>query len=248
MQYNKLDVSQELKVHRYGNGLKLVKPNFKNKDYSRDEWYTDHTVSSLLKIPCGIYFEDMNGVIQQLNEYNAEQCDLDSPYQAIGKPYFSAFTSKTTQLLLKNDSVVLKNEKMQIFEETMIHNKDDLTYQVLSVKMPWYNDKNKLIGLFGCSINLGKDSLAESLTLITKIGFLVPENLLVKKNSINVAHLSNQQRKCSTYLLAGLTIKEIATRMKLSPRTVEHYIDNMKSKFKCHNKTELIIKLHEIIN
>ncbi|MEO8400495.1 MAG: helix-turn-helix transcriptional regulator [Gammaproteobacteria bacterium] len=245
MQFNKLDTSNELKVYRYGNGLKLIKPNIKIKNHSDSGWYTNHTVSSLLTIPCGIYFEDVNGVIQQLNENNIEQCNLDSISQAIGKSYFSALTSKAASALLKNDSETMKREKIQILEEEIIQKNNDVIYQVLSVKMPWYNSKNKVIGLFGCSITLGKKSLADSLALITKMGFLVPENIFIKNNKMNDVYLSNQQYICAKLLLTGLKIKEIANRMKLSPRTVEHYIDNMKSKFKCHNKTELILKIHE---
>jgi DNA-binding CsgD family transcriptional regulator len=242
-----LDTSNELEVYCYGNGLKLIKPNIKNRDNSYPGWHTNYTVSALLKIPCGVYFEDVNGVIQQLNEHNIEQCNLDSANQAIGKPYFSALTSKAAQLLLKNDREVMKKKKTQIFEEEIIQKNNDSIYQVLSVKMPWYNDQNKVIGLFGCSISLGKESLADSLSVIAKMGVFVPESLLEQKNKMTGIHLSNQQRMCAKYLLAGLAIKEIANRMKLSPRTVEHYIDNIKFKFRCHSKTELIIKLHEMM-
>jgi LuxR family transcriptional regulator, quorum-sensing system regulator SolR len=64
---------------------------------------------------------------------------------------------------------------------------------------------------------------------------------------MNGVYLSKQQRICAKFLLRGISIKEIAVRMNLSPRTIETYID-MKSKFRCGNRTELIIKFHEIIH
>lgn len=55
--------------------------------------------------------------------------------------------------------------------------------------------------------------------------------------------LSKRQIECAGLLLKGLTANEISSLLNLSPRTIETYIDNIKSKFLCRNKTELIIKL-----
>lgn len=51
--------------------------------------------------------------------------------------------------------------------------------------------------------------------------------------------LSSQQKYCLYYTLQGKTIKEIAKLMSLSPRTVEHYINIIKTKFNCDNKRDL---------
>lgn len=248
MKSNKLDTSSELQVFRFCDGIKLIEPNSKNSGI-HSGWYTNHTVATLLKFPCSIYFDNANGVIQQLNDHNIELCGLDSTHQAIGKTYFNRFTSKAASLLLKNDHDVMKNEKLKIFEEDVQINNNDVN-QVLSIKMPWYNNQNKVIGLFGCSIILGKDSLANSLALVAKIGLFIPVENLSRHIGfeMNGIYLSKQQRICARFLLAGMSTKEIALRMKLSPRTVENYIDNLKSKLKCHNKTELIIKLYKIMS
>lgn len=44
-------------------------------------------------------------------------------------------------------------------------------------------------------------------------------------------------------LVAGLSAREIADRLGLSPRTTEHYIENIKGKIGCSKKSELIDKL-----
>ena len=58
--------------------------------------------------------------------------------------------------------------------------------------------------------------------------------------------LSARQLEVIHEFLKGLTVKAIAQKLKLSPRTVESYLNILKNKFSCANKTELIIKLSEL--
>lgn len=60
--------------------------------------------------------------------------------------------------------------------------------------------------------------------------------------------LSARQKQCASYLLQGLTLKQMGEQMNLSPRTVEHYIENLKLKLACKNRTELIIKLTRLLS
>lgn len=58
----------------------------------------------------------------------------------------------------------------------------------------------------------------------------------IKKNS----YLSSQEHQVIRLLLTGLKYREIATELKLSSRTVEFYIENIKKKFDCKKKKQLI--------
>lgn len=53
-------------------------------------------------------------------------------------------------------------------------------------------------------------------------------------------YLTPREYDCLLVLKEGKTIKEIARDMDLSPRTVEFYLKNLKAKFSCKSKSELL--------
>jgi DNA-binding CsgD family transcriptional regulator len=57
----------------------------------------------------------------------------------------------------------------------------------------------------------------------------------------NRFHLSRRELQCMLHLLRGKTSKEIANALQLSKRTIDFYLDNIKNKFGCQNKAELIV-------
>lgn len=52
--------------------------------------------------------------------------------------------------------------------------------------------------------------------------------------------LSVQKSRCMQELLKGKTAKEIARCLNLSPRTVEHYLEDVRSKVGCRSARELL--------
>jgi LuxR family transcriptional regulator, quorum-sensing system regulator SolR len=57
---------------------------------------------------------------------------------------------------------------------------------------------------------------------------------------LNGVGLSPREIECLLHLLSFQTSKEIASIMNLSSRTIETYIDNVKSKLHVHSKSELV--------
>lgn len=62
-------------------------------------------------------------------------------------------------------------------------------------------------------------------------------------------YLTRREAECIFYMLAGDNNTTIACKLKLSPRTVEFYIKNMKIKLGCHTKYELmdIVKNSDVL-
>ena len=122
------------------------------------------------------------------------------------------------------------------------------------------------------SMNLSKrkiESILESLTnkfhcnsrkdfydycLIHQIHNIIPLTLIQRciNNQIATEYVENhqlnikvtrRQKECINLLLTGATSQEMAEKLNLSRRTIESYIDLLKSKFHARNKADLITKL-----
>lgn len=69
-------------------------------------------------------------------------------------------------------------------------------------------------------------------------------------NSWTCAHnksptLNRREIEVMLRLIMGKTTKLTAKELFLSPRTVEYYINNIKNKFSCNNKTDLLRKIYK---
>ena len=75
---------------------------------------------------------------------------------------------------------------------------------------------------------------------LIEIGF---KDKVVKADS-----LSQREKECLQLLLRGKAMKETASILHLSPRTVEHYIDSARDKLGCRYKNELFALAEEFVN
>ena len=71
----------------------------------------------------------------------------------------------------------------------------------------------------------------------------VPEIYLGK---LPVSRLSAQQKEVLRYLIIGMTNREIANAMYLSPNTVKSYIDDLMSDTDIHSRTELAVRASKL--
>jgi len=57
-------------------------------------------------------------------------------------------------------------------------------------------------------------------------------------------YFTEREGQCMNLVLQGKTIDSIGLKMRLSPRTIEFYVKNMKTKLGCRTKFELIDLVH----
>jgi DNA-binding CsgD family transcriptional regulator len=240
-----IDIEQDLIIFRTNQGIKLVKPgNVEQESRSSASFNTGHTIASLSTLPFNFYFLNLDGETLHMNQQCVEICGFQSINDSLGKSLFDVSSQASAAQLINNCNEVIRENKIKIFEEENVR-KDGIALQFLSVKSPWYNNANEIKGIFGCSIVLGKQSLAESLLQIVQLGLLNPANYTVNSTIIpSISHesetLSERESLCVFHLCKGFTMKETAKIIGLSPKTVETYIERAKQKFHCKNKAELI--------
>lgn len=63
---------------------------------------------------------------------------------------------------------------------------------------------------------------------------------LIKSKEIK---LTQRERECLHYLSVGYSAKKIGQELKISSRTVEIHIANMKRKLECHTRLELLARI-----
>jgi DNA-binding CsgD family transcriptional regulator len=71
-------------------------------------------------------------------------------------------------------------------------------------------------------------------------------NSIIVLDGDQPVEITPKEMQCLTHMMAGRSAKQTAALMKLSQRTVEFHLDNIKEKANCRTKIELLAKMHYI--
>jgi len=241
------DLLKALIIYRYKNGVKLINPESEHLDarLSAAGFRTGHTVDSILKLPFNFYFLNTQGTTQLMNEESALMCGFKSAEDALGKSLFDVSHEESAKTLINNCAEVINDNVLKIFEEENTR-KDGEHLNFLSIKCPWYDLDDSILGVFGCSIVLGKHGLANALSSVIDLGLFDSDKIpLTNPNSltqlkINKTYLTKREIECLQLTIKGYTAKRIARQLNISHRTVEEYLCNIRIKTGTSSKAELI--------
>lgn len=113
------------------------------------------------------------------------------------------------------------------------------------VKRNLFEDQNNPHTLLTQLIDITDTSLHRNCMAVGKLSKKGAPKAAIYTLSDHTQHsfnLSRRQEECLFFLIRGKTTKQIASILNLSPRTVEDYIDNIKIKFDCLSRHQLIDK------
>jgi DNA-binding CsgD family transcriptional regulator len=227
------DISNEMHISRFNNGIKLLRPELTKS-------HDAPTTSKILNLPFPVYFENTQHVTIHCNEICAEECGFSSLTDCLNNEWYKPFKKNSVLQSLENDEDVVANNRYKIVEEHALR-KDDISVHTLSFRMPWYDDNNKIGGLFGCSILLDKHNLVDSLSLIQQVGLLDYSSAHnISNASFHHQPLSKREIECLRLTVRGQSARMVANYLGISQRTVEEYLNNIKLKFGVSSKSELI--------
>ncbi len=240
-------ISDEFIIQPYRKGIKLVKPD-NALPYSI-------SIKSLFQQPVNAFFlSRQDSIICDANEKMAETCGFISSNLARGqsvRKVAAKGTEEAVQNILLHDEQVIRTGNSEIFEEGYLRH-DGIELIAISIKAPWYNHTNKICGVFGLSIlmnELSTMTLSNVLSIMLKnklFAHIYNEDHIIKATSgrdIQNHYFSFRETQCAKLIIRGKSTKQIAQILKLSPRTIEHYIVNMKNKMNVKSKSELIDKI-----
>lgn len=243
----KLDTNPELLMQPHRNGVKLVKPNEKSA--------SSMTIETLFSMPLIIYFVDSNERFIDANHLTRvtnipRNVGYYSDRDLRDKLFNSCFSRAVVEMLGHNNRQVLNHRKMTIFDEAGLR-LDDIHFSTVTFKFPVYNEMNDPIAVFGISALTNNtlypeaEPLAKALDRIVNTGLIThsQKETLLPNMSIGDVYLSKQELRCLQLLISGKTFKLIGNHLQLSPRTVEHYIENIKHKLHIKTKAELVEKV-----
>ncbi|MFN3234321.1 MAG: LuxR C-terminal-related transcriptional regulator [Gammaproteobacteria bacterium] len=206
----------------------------------------------VVNIPLNVCTTDLDSNIIVANDIAANLMGFNSSDQTVDKTYenMSCDLAEMSEVFKKQDALVLMRKETTTILSYLCY-PDDEWKLVLGTKSPIYDDTGHLMGLMAVWQDCTHKSLID----------LVPGLLSGEKRLLDRSHayqfsyvvddkayedsLTERQLECVFYLLRGKTAKEIGDFLCLSDRAIESHIENLKDKFNCSKKPDLINRLLE---
>lgn len=193
---------------------------------------------------------DLNSKFIAANNTALSWTGFKHPSQMIGKTYYDMHckASEQHESFVEQDKAILKNNGHGKIFGLYCYDNDQWKI-IMAEKYPLKNERNEIIALVSYISDLTHSNIVD----VSKFLNLTRNKqgsgpIAIKQNGflIDGQHpdivLSTRQSELMFFLLRGEPIKKIAAILNLSQRTLENYIDDLKHKFNCYTKSELISK------
>lgn len=200
---------------------------------------------ALQHFPLHLFWKDKNGTYLGCSDGMARNLGLQKGTDMKGRTDFDLCWASDAPAFRLNDKKVMADKKAKVaIEKGRLVNGEES--KALSFKYPLQLRSKKTPGGIIClAIQFDQDAIFPHLLNEISTTHPISSNHLSSVDSIAAYNLTKRQKECLFYLSRGMTIKQIANKLALSPRTVEHYLDVVKDKLGCHSKSQLIAKMIE---
>ncbi len=187
-----------------------------------------------LNLPFHISWEDKEGKIIGCNDTQAKSVGYEKGSDIFGCTNYDLYWRDFAPMLRQHNLSVMYHEKANVFIEPGFTRLGEESL-VLSYKTPVKSKYNQqVIGIMGVCFWMKKKELFDKLFSDNS-----PQHVIIDEDGNKLTH---RQIQCLYYLSQGLTDKEIAKKLTLSPKTIEHYILILREKFNARNRIDLAVK------
>ncbi len=225
-------LSRELVLHKHLNGVQLIEPSDDSLELSLGDMMGKHL---------SVYLLDLGHRALEFNDHQMSYLNIIHRKDLLGKTVEAiCHNNNIIASVHDNNEVVFNKQKTLIFSEE-IHAFDRPCHS-LSVKMPWYDDTNRVIGLFGYSYfsdsHCGQSDNFDFAEVSNS--FFEPHQKTLTAADAALKPFSTREVELINYLMRGKTLNECAQRLNISKRTAEHYFNNIKDKVSVKTRSEFV--------
>lgn len=199
-------------------------------------------------LPGLILIKDLESRYVNISHVLAKMCGWSSVEAAIDKFDYDAPCEAAT---LADDFITM--DRLALASKQKVVSLDVINYVtgwsiLLTEVSPIVDQAGRVEGVLNMAVEISKYNplyhyylkLAHSDSQFTKKKSSIHSYILTQEHV--PLPLTIRQSECLFWLMRGKTVKEIAHVLRLSPRTVEEHICNIKEILQCKNKSELIEK------
>lgn len=177
--------------------------------------------------PYYIFWKDRELVYKGGNDQFLNAIGAESIHEILNKTDYDLPWKATADQYIDTDLKILAGEKI-INQREMRYYEGDCQKITLINKLPLKDENGIIVGIVGVHQEMLVLDNNERDIFISEI-----------KDEYN---LTRRQKSCLLYLVKGMSYKQIAKTLQLSPKTVEHYLTAIRKKMSCSSRSELIEK------
>lgn len=187
--------------------------------------------------------KDLNSRCIWTTSISAELFGFRSPEEVLGTLEADSVNNKQfAEEWIKNDKNVLSSSESQLFIEPVFLLKYG-TVDVICTKIPLYDERDEISGIYWAANSITKKSISNFIQTVNQHMETAYNKTSKRMRVVSDKHtpkLTPRELDVLFYTMRGKTAKAIAKCLIISARTVESHIENLKMKFACHTKQQLI--------
>lgn len=189
-------------------------------------------LDGMVRFPMYLLWKDKNGKYIGCNDALAKLLGFTSPADLLGATDDDLCWSESAAMYRANDQkVMMLNKAHSMIEPGKVH--DGSIAKAVSYKLPLRTRDKRAVGVIGVCLRIDGYHHMDNQELTRE------ENM----DKIMMSGLPERQKQCVYYLSRGMTIKEIAGKMNISPRTAGHYLERVKRKLRCNSRSQLLARI-----